>query len=227
MTNAEIFRELNEYERHFNNIQAGIRAFASTWILAAFGGIAMLMRVDPENGKWLISPPVLVGVACLLSVVGMSILWIMDLQVYHKLLNSVFLPGLKLEYDSPSIPPIRSFMMASFQGTGVPLLLRLFYFVPMLTFVVLTICAIVLEPQIPSDKCGAFSQVGHNVLLIIVSLEIGAAVFTWFWNHHPLIWERAAWFGDDGFTKLFQQGSQGFAGIVKRFDTHGKRPKRG
>lgn len=35
----EAYKEFGDYERHFNQMQSVCRGFASTWLLATFGGI--------------------------------------------------------------------------------------------------------------------------------------------------------------------------------------------
>ena len=54
-TSESTLNRLAEGERHFNIIQAGLRAVASTWTLAAFAGIAVLLRQTTEF-TWLLSP---------------------------------------------------------------------------------------------------------------------------------------------------------------------------
>ena len=46
-----------ESEKHFNNIQSGIRNLASGWILAAFAAIALLLKTE-KDVTWLVSPAV-------------------------------------------------------------------------------------------------------------------------------------------------------------------------
>ena len=58
------------------------------------------------------------------------LLWTIDQLVYHRLLNSVFLVGLKLEFDNPRIPPIRSAMMVASGNRGRARLIAFFYAVP-------------------------------------------------------------------------------------------------
>jgi hypothetical protein len=40
----ETLNRLAENERHFHTIQAGVRGLASTWTLAAFASIAILLK---------------------------------------------------------------------------------------------------------------------------------------------------------------------------------------
>jgi len=45
-------------ERLFNEIQAGIRNLVSTWVLAVFAAIALLLKSE-DKSNWLVSPAVL------------------------------------------------------------------------------------------------------------------------------------------------------------------------
>jgi hypothetical protein len=71
---------LAENERHFHNIQAGIRGLASTWMLAAFGRIALLLK-QQKGVTWQFHPLGLAVVICVMANVGLSVLWIIDQPV--------------------------------------------------------------------------------------------------------------------------------------------------
>ena len=54
-----------------------------------------------ESTSWLVPSPILANLACVLTCVGLTSLWILDQVVYQQLLASVFLVGIKLENDNP------------------------------------------------------------------------------------------------------------------------------
>src|SRR5207245_826392 len=93
-----IVKECGEEERHFNQLQSVYRGLASTWILATFGAVGYLLfnkeirRSDLQSDHYLIA-----GIICLLGGVGISLVWMLDLRVYHKLLIAVFEEGRALE----------------------------------------------------------------------------------------------------------------------------------
>ena len=58
---------------------------------------------------------------------GITLLWVVDLLVYHRLLDSNFVEGLILEEQYPWLPPIRSNMMRTQMGQGVLFCVVLFY----------------------------------------------------------------------------------------------------
>jgi hypothetical protein len=121
--------KLGEYERHFNIIQAGIRGLASVWLLASFGAIATLLKRDEVTNLWIPADLVIASI-CAMGAAGLFLLWIIDQLVYHRLLNALFIVGLKLEYDEPERPPIHASMYASGPKLGFARLLSLFYLLP-------------------------------------------------------------------------------------------------
>lgn len=112
----ELFIELGNSERHFNELESRYRSLASTWLLATFAGIGFV-----------ISEPIDISFDRLLAITGIGIagsigimfLWNLDLMVYHKLLNAVFIEGLKLEEKYEWLPAVRTNMRNLHGGTGV------------------------------------------------------------------------------------------------------------
>jgi hypothetical protein len=131
----KMVEECGVYERHFNQLQSFYRGLASTWLLAAFGGIGYVLTKEPTLSAANKQPPLLdlwiaagwVGVA---GAVGLFFLWAVDVLVYHKLLLGVFAVGRKLETENTWLPPLRSSMNAPagyvitrFYGVGMFMLL--------------------------------------------------------------------------------------------------------
>jgi len=130
--------KLSEMVAGFNGIQARTRQMASAWMLAAFSGVAVLLRQSPEN-TWLVSPFVLVFVVCILAIVGLVVLWMIDQFVYQRLLNAAFLAALKLESDHAELPAVRTMMLKG--SGGMSKYLRVYYFAPIAVFLVTAILA--------------------------------------------------------------------------------------
>lgn len=124
--------KLEDSEKHFNNIQAGIRGLASAWLLSAIGAIAFLVQKYSQEAWW-IQPELIVLIICAMASLGLLVLWIIDQLVYHRLLNSFFLVGLKYEYDHPDVPPVHATMILSADSRGMSRYLRLYYLIPILT----------------------------------------------------------------------------------------------
>jgi hypothetical protein len=84
----ELYKELNEYQRHFNNIQAVYRNMASAWLLGALAGTGFVLgpaNVDPLS----VSPWSLLVLLGLAGTIGIIVLWRVDLLLYHELLRRV------------------------------------------------------------------------------------------------------------------------------------------
>jgi hypothetical protein len=47
--------KLIEVEHHFNQIEAGVRALASVWLLASLGAVAILLR-QTERADFIVNP---------------------------------------------------------------------------------------------------------------------------------------------------------------------------
>jgi hypothetical protein len=137
----EDYWKLAEVEDRFNNLQGGLRALASTWTLAAFAGLAVLFQVA-EKVAWLVPPSVLAWLVCVLAVFGLGLLWLMDQFVYQRLLAAPFFSALVLEEAHADLPPVRALMLAGSSG-GMSRYLRLFYFLPIALFCLLSIGVVV------------------------------------------------------------------------------------
>ena len=104
---------IGEIERHFNGLQAGYRKLAAGWVLALF--IVIGFVVFSQRGKLNENFDCLLPFVSALGVVafiGILIIWIIDLGVYHRLLLGVFYAGKRLEEDNKWLPAIHHNMSA-------------------------------------------------------------------------------------------------------------------
>jgi hypothetical protein len=118
----ESYREMGEYERHFDRLEQQCRTLSSTWILAAFAAIGyLLINVSATQHDWLFSNRTLIiSLIAFLSAIGIRLLWVLD-RVYHQLLNACFADGLRLEDENNWLPCIRHKMVESQKnGTALP-----------------------------------------------------------------------------------------------------------
>ena len=99
--------------QHFNGLESTYRALASTWLLAAFGGIGYILNGDVARQAMLVGA---IGGAAALGVV---LLWLLDLQVYHTLLVAAFAEQVRLERENPWLPQAAHLMLAAHDGAGV------------------------------------------------------------------------------------------------------------
>ena len=77
MNKKEEYWKLAVYEQHFNELQAGIRARASTWLLVAFAAIAVLIKTSGGT-EYIVPPSILFGLVSLMASIGLLVLWIND-----------------------------------------------------------------------------------------------------------------------------------------------------
>ena len=117
--------EIGTAERHFNSLQQTYRALASTWLLGSCAGAGFVFKEwhDPSS----IERTVLLGSIGLLGGIGIVLLWVVDLLVYHRLLDAYFVEGLHLEEMYPWLPQVRSNMMRIHDGNGILSRIILFY----------------------------------------------------------------------------------------------------
>jgi hypothetical protein len=144
---------------------------------------------------------------------GLALLWIIDQLVYHRLLNSVFIVGLKLEHDDPTRPPLHASMYASSPRLGFAQLLSLFYLLPIAALALITVVAgIHLVAKDPASWGWAlFALAGVPAVLAFGIFRKGGRERTFFR-------EQADYFGDPDFTRLFgaTAGAGAFQTLLER-----------
>jgi hypothetical protein len=108
----KIVQECGEEERHFNTLQSVYRGVASSWLLATFGAVGFLLF--DKDGH--IAHPWMAAAVCILGSFGVSLLWMLDLHIYHRLLVAAFDQGLALESKFKWLPQIRNTMLKHTKG---------------------------------------------------------------------------------------------------------------
>src|SRR3954467_1267945 len=166
------YSSIETYEHHFNDMETEVRKFASAWLLASLGAIAYLVRQQLTG--LLVDAKLLIVIVCLMANLGLLILWILDQMVYHRLLNAVFLLGLRMEYMYPELPPIRTLMMVFSKKRGMARYLRFFYLVPMDA---LALLATIVAIWRIVERSSRGVELGGVILLVLAS----AAVPVWAW----------------------------------------------
>jgi hypothetical protein len=208
-----------ESERHFNEIQSGVRNLASGWMLAAFAAIAVLLKSDP-NARWLVPPVVLVGGVSAMASVGLLVLWIHDQLVYQRLLGCGFIVALKMEYDNPQLPPVRSTMMYAAEGKGMSRWMTYFYTIPMWTFLAITLAATVLREGIGSTSRGMDDERSLMILIIFCIAQLGATIWVQRKKSEVGARTRATLFGDKEFAAMFEGTAEArtrLANVIGRY----------
>lgn len=94
-----LYNDLVQYENHYNILQNKYKGLATTWLIATFIGIGYILS-GYEVG---LSVNIFLALMllCLLSSLGIFLLWFVDIGVYYKFIESIFLEALKLEKKYP------------------------------------------------------------------------------------------------------------------------------
>ena len=201
MTPHEEYWKFVESERHFNEIQAGIRNRAATWNLAAFGAIAVLIKVT-ETDTWLVPGSVLISLVSFMATLGLLILWINDQLVYQRLLGSVFLIGLKREFENNKLPPIRAMMMYSAEGKGMSRWMAFYYTIPITCFCAISLCVLFLREHLGGKSVALDSGWTFLVLVAVCIMQAALVIWIHFKKSKVGSREHAKLFGNADFAAI-------------------------
>jgi hypothetical protein len=125
----DVLKELTASERHFNNLETEYRKLASIWLLAGFAGMGFILTEETQMAPAREVAIMAIGMA---TSIGIFLLWIVDLLVYHRLLHACFEQAKKIETLYPELPDVRSAMERT-QGEGKVVTTRLRWFYISLT----------------------------------------------------------------------------------------------
>lgn len=131
----KVYDHIGEEERHFNELELEYRKLASQWLLVALGAIGFVLTKQEELpiSNWLL----VIGI-CVAASVGIFVLWMLDLKVYHELLHAAFKEGVYLEYKYPDLlPKVRINMIRSQHCGDIITKVMLFYFFSILLLIVI------------------------------------------------------------------------------------------
>jgi len=204
MDKFEKYWKLSEMEERYNASSGSIRNLASAWILAALGAVGWLFS-SYQFDKWPIPLGLLVVMVSLLASTGITTLWVMDQLVFHRLLNSVFIVGLKMENDDRELPPLRAMMMKTQEGgAGTNRWEFLFYLAPIIIFILLSLLIIALG----SDKLflanrELFRSNARAISWIVFAVQIVSLIWVLINAKTLKSFEKSvAWFKDEDFSKI-------------------------
>jgi hypothetical protein len=135
----KVAQEIGVQERHFNGLQTGYRNMASVWLLATFSGLGFAISQKLEVT---VQREFLIIVIAIAGGVGIALLWVLDLLVYHRLLDSCFIEGLILEERYSWLPAFRSNMMTTQNKQGVVFRTVGFYLAPIVLLILISTAAL-------------------------------------------------------------------------------------
>lgn len=189
-------------EERYNSSSDGVRGLASAWLLGSLGAIGWLFS-SYNHETWPLPLGFLLVVVTTLGCLGMITLWVMDQLVFHRLLTSVFLVGLKVEKDDGEIPPIRSMMMKTQEGLGTHRWERFFYLTPISIFILMSLVVIIGGSNklfLADGKYFSLDTLYLSIFLVI--LQFMAVLWMIMKLPSMSLKTRASYFGDREFTDL-------------------------
>ena len=130
-----LFQELSLDLRHFNGLQGHTRKMASTWLLASLAGVGFIYSRDPGLPVETDAAAAFIAGA---GAVGIALLWILDVLVYHELLIASDEAAGDLERQHAWIPRARQIYADLHLGRKVRLNISLFYIGSMLLLTLVT-----------------------------------------------------------------------------------------
>lgn len=107
----EAYKSLSDGQNHFNDLENKYRTLAATWMLAYFAGVGFMLTLDPA--KSVLSRELTIIALSVLHSFGISMLWNIDIRVYHRLLDSLFVEALQMERVHDWLPQVRTKMVFS------------------------------------------------------------------------------------------------------------------
>lgn len=220
MDKYERYWKLSEIEERFNSSSGGIRGLASAWLLASLGAIGWIFSAyNPEI--WPLPMGFLAIVVMTLGNIGITTLWVMDQLVFHRLLNSVFLVGLKIEKDDCEIPPIRSIMMKTQEGLGTYRWERFFYITPISIYILLSIVITIGgSDALFLGNVKYFDFNTRYLSIFLVLLQVSALMWILVKFRSISHKKHATYFDDKEFTELVNKGT--YENTVSQFRSQKK-----
>jgi hypothetical protein len=215
MDKFERYWKLSEMEERFNSSSGGIRGLASAWLLASLGSIGWIFNA--YNAEiWPLPMGFLLIVVITLGSIGITTLWVMDQLVFFRLLNSVFLVGLKMEKDDQELPPIHSIMMKTQEGKGTHRWERFFYLAPISIYFLLSVSIVGAGSEaLFQGKQEFFAIDTRFISIVLVCLQ--ALALAWIFYKFRFISQkdRARYFNDPEFTGIVI--SKSYEKVISRY----------
>ncbi|MDJ0596893.1 MAG: hypothetical protein QNJ72_44190 [Pleurocapsa sp. MO_226.B13] len=99
----KVFEIIKSQEKQFITQLSEVRKYASTWLLGTLGGVSLLL-VQNQDQLLFIDRRLLISLIAVMGALGLCMLWVLDRQVYHKLLNATILEGINIELSTNNVP---------------------------------------------------------------------------------------------------------------------------
>lgn len=165
-----LYTKIESYQSHYNIVKTKYKLLGSTWLLATFIGIGYLLA-GKEMGLP-ISELSAISLLCLLSSAGLSLIYFLDISVYHRLLEALYRGALELENKNPFLARTNNSMKPIlFKGNAGPEVLDgLFY--AYFIFILLLISDIAFFTQYNSKNPLLITILSIIFLVVSVSISL-------------------------------------------------------
>ena len=100
-----IYIKLSYFENHFDNIATRYRNIALTWLLATYAGIGFLLSTETET--LIIDHLLAVLLICFIGMLGITLIWHLDVNVYHRFWTALFAEEVIMEEQYAFLPQIQ------------------------------------------------------------------------------------------------------------------------
>jgi len=215
MDKFERYWKLSEMEQRFNSSSGGVRGLASAWLLASLGSIGWIFNAY-NAATWPLPMGFLIIVVITLGSIGITTLWVMDQLVFFRLLNSVFLVGLKMEKDDKELPPIRSIMMKAQEGMGTHRWERFFYLTPIAIYILLSLSMVIAGSNALFQGSDKFFDINTRpISILLVCIQMSALGWMLYKFRFISQKDRALHFNDNEFTEIVN--SKTYETVISRF----------
>lgn len=97
-----LYSQMRALGTHFSNMQNKYRTLASTWLLAAFIGIGFLLSRSHLDLP--INTLLVIVILCFSAIVGILLLWHLDIILYYRFWLAVTVESAKLERHYSYLP---------------------------------------------------------------------------------------------------------------------------
>lgn len=168
---TQSYAEVGEMERHALSIQARLRMLASLWLWGCFAGMAYILT---ENLNIHIPNELIFLGINTTGIIGVCMLWMLDLKVYHRQLIWIMSEGLYLESKYSWLPHLRKYRYASYCHHDSSPRMVWYYFVQATILLIIGAGSLIvwLNKHIPDGVAGYASLYVIITSLIIIIVYI-------------------------------------------------------
>ncbi|HSW85912.1 MAG TPA: hypothetical protein VLG49_00270 [Rhabdochlamydiaceae bacterium] len=156
-----IYFKLNQFERHFELITTKYKNIALTWLLATYAAVGFLLS---NEAKGLIDHLSAVSIICFIGLVGVSLIWHLDMNVYHRFWSALFIEEVIMEEKYPHLLQSKTITLLIDKSREKFFTRGAFYFIADILLVITMAAAV-------------FPLIQHSSLYSIIGTEIGFLVF--------------------------------------------------